>query len=74
MLSYVESVKKTVQTTLLPGQKQRCRHREMDTWTQEGEGEAGVNWEIRIDRHTLSCVRQIVGTSWIAQGAQLRAL
>ena len=41
-----------VQMNLFPGQKQRCRRREMDMWTQEGEGEAGVNWEVRTDTHT----------------------
>ena len=43
---------KTVQTNLFPGQKQRCRRREMDMWTQKGEGEAGANWEVRTDIHT----------------------
>ena len=28
----------------------------MDT---EGEGEGGMNWEIRIDIYTLPCVKQI---------------
>ena len=40
---------KTVQTNLFPGQKQRCRRREMDMWTQKGEGEAGANWKVRTD-------------------------
>ena len=33
----------------------------MDVWTQ-GEGEDGMNWEIRFDINTLPCVK------WIASG------
>ena len=39
-----------------------------------GEGEGGTNWEIRIDIHTPPCVKQIVGSCCLAQGAQLSAL
>ena len=40
--------------------------------TREGEG--GMNQEMRIDIYTLPCGNQIVGSSWLAQGAQLSAL
>ena len=50
--------RKMVQVNLFAGQEQRHRHRE---WTcgHGGEGEGGTNWEIRIDIHTLPCVKQI---------------
>ena len=33
----------------------------MDLWTWQGEGEVegGMNWGIKIDVHTLPCVKQI---------------
>ena len=34
----------------------------------------GMNWEMGIDIYTLPCVKQIVGTCCIMQGAQLSAL
>ena len=37
----------------------------------EGKEECGMNREIRIDIYTLPCVRQLMGTCCIAQGAQL---
>ena len=40
--------------------------------TVEEEGE--VNWESSIDRYTLPCVKQIVGSCYITQEAQLGAL
>ena len=46
----------------------------MDMWTRGGEGEGGTKWEIRIDIYTLPCVKQLVETCHIAQGAQLGAL
>ena len=39
-----------------------------------GEGEGGMNWEMRIDIYTLPCVKQIVRSCCLAQGAQLSAL
>ena len=42
-------------------------------WTQGvGEGEAGLNWESRIDIYTVPHVKQLVGSRCIA--AQLGAL
>ena len=42
-------------------------------WTQGvGEGEAGLNWESGTDIHTVSHVKQLVGSRCIA--AQLGAL
>ena len=41
----------------------------------EGEGEGGMNWEIRTDDiNTLPCVKQLVSSCSTAQGAQLHAL
>ena len=45
----------------------------MDVWAW-GEEEGGMNWEIRFDINTLPCVKQLVGSCGIAQGAQLVAL
>ena len=42
--------------------------------TQSGEGDSGMNWEIGIDIYTLPCVKQIVGSYYKAQEAQLSAL
>ena len=56
------------------GHEQRCRHREQ-TCGHRGEGEGGMNWEIKFDINTFPYVKQIeVGTCCIAQGAQLGAL
>ena len=45
----------------------------MDIRTQ-GRGRGGVNCEIRTDKYTLPCVKQIVGACCTAQGAQLSIL
>ena len=40
-----------------------------------GEGEGGMNWEVRFAINTPPCVKQIAsGTCCRAQGAQLGAL
>ena len=41
-------------------------------WTQWGE--AGMDWEIRIDIYTLSRVRWLVGNGCVAQAGKLGAL
>ena len=45
---------------------------EAQTFGQGGQGRGeGKKWEIGIDIYTLPCLKQIVGTCCIAQGAQL---
>ena len=45
-----------VQMNLLAGQEKRQRCREW-TYGHRGEGEGGMNWEIRIDIYTLPGVK-----------------
>ena len=40
----------------------------------EGEGKGETNWKHSIDTHTLSYVKQLMGSCSITQGAQLGAL
>ena len=37
-------------------------------------GESGMNWESSIDLYTLPCIKQLVGSCYTAQGAQLSTL
>ena len=50
-----------IQMNQFAGQEQRRRRRE---WTRghQGQGDGGMNWEIKTDIYTLPCVKQIA--SW----------
>ena len=65
-----------VQMSLFIGQDSRCRPREWTCGSELGEGEeeGGVNEELEIDIYSLPCVKSVVGSHFIAQGAQLGAL
>ena len=60
-----------VQMNPFPGQEYtgRCREGMGECW-----GGSGMNWEIGTDIYSPPCVKQIVGSCYIAQGAQLRGL
>ena len=50
------------------------RNTDIDVENGHGLGESGTNWEVRTDMHTLLCIKQLVGSCRIVQGAQLGAL
>ena len=70
---HIWTLKRIVLMNLCAEKEWRHRNRE---WTcgHTGEGEGRATWESTIDIYTLSRVKQLVGSCWIAQEAQSGAL